>query len=246
MPPQRRQRILRIRPRQVGHALLLDQITSPREQLHQPRDHLLEQARELSAGGGSRRIEDGVALGAPNHPVEHQAVQVDIEIPRRAESLDQRDAACVGGGVLQSRLPENKPLDDPVHDAQHRCEQLGMGSAAQTGRSRPLTTPDSVFPGRRHRQSPCRGRPRSATSGHSSVTAVRQPIAGGPRRSRRQSRRWRTRPLPLSALNSARTSCLRCRRTVRSSRTRRWRTWGAATARPPPPHGQPRWRSHRR
>ncbi len=118
--------------------------------------------------------------------------------------------------------------------------------AAQTGRSRPLTTPDSVFPGRRHRQSPCRGRPRSATSGHSSVTAVRQPIAGGPRRSRRQSRRWRSRPLPLSALNSARTSCLRCRRTVRSSRTRRWRTWGAATARPPPPHGQPRWRSHRR
>jgi hypothetical protein len=75
---QRRQRILRIRLRQPGHALLFDQITSPREQFHQPRDDLPEHALELIAGGGSRRTEDGVALGAPNHLVEHPAVQVDV------------------------------------------------------------------------------------------------------------------------------------------------------------------------
>jgi hypothetical protein len=86
--------MIRILVRQPGHALLLDQITAPREQLHQPRNDLLEQARELIAGGGSRRIEDGLALGAPIYPVEHQAVQMDVEIRRRAESLASRSSGC--------------------------------------------------------------------------------------------------------------------------------------------------------
>jgi len=45
-----------------------------------------------------------------------------IEIPRRAESLDQRDAACVGSTSSQARLLDQKPRDDPVHDALHWCE----------------------------------------------------------------------------------------------------------------------------
>jgi hypothetical protein len=54
-------------------------------------------------------------------------VLMDVEIRRRAESLNERDHACVGGGALHSRLADQEPPDDPVHDAQHRCELLGMG-----------------------------------------------------------------------------------------------------------------------
>ncbi|MFN8990207.1 MAG: hypothetical protein ACK5YP_09420 [Betaproteobacteria bacterium] len=55
---------------------------------------------------------------------------MDIEIPCRAESLNERDAACVGSTSSQVRLLDQKPRDDPVHDAQHRCQQLGMGGAS--------------------------------------------------------------------------------------------------------------------
>jgi hypothetical protein len=87
-----------------------------REPLHQPRDDLLEQARELIAGGGARLLESGLWLGAPIYPVDHQVVQVDVEIPRRAESLDERDAAGVGSTSSQARLLDQKPRDDPVHN----------------------------------------------------------------------------------------------------------------------------------
>jgi hypothetical protein len=48
--------MIRIRVRQVGHALHFDQITSPRQQLHQPCDDLVEQALEFIVGGGTRLI----------------------------------------------------------------------------------------------------------------------------------------------------------------------------------------------
>jgi len=91
--------MIRIRVRKVGHALLLDQMAYAREHLHQPRDDLVEQALEFIVGGRARLLEGGLALSAPIYPVEHQAVQVNVEIPRRAESLNERDAACVGGGA---------------------------------------------------------------------------------------------------------------------------------------------------
>lgn len=50
---QRRQRLLRIRVQPVGHALLLDQTTSPRQQLYQPCDDLVEDALEFIVGGVS-------------------------------------------------------------------------------------------------------------------------------------------------------------------------------------------------
>jgi len=58
------------------------------------------------------QAKDGFALGAPNHTFGQQAVQVDIEIPRRAESLNERDAACVGSGALQSRLEARRAGGD--------------------------------------------------------------------------------------------------------------------------------------
>lgn len=50
---QRRQRDIRIDVRQVGHALLFDQMACARQHLHQPRDDLVEQARELSTAVGA-------------------------------------------------------------------------------------------------------------------------------------------------------------------------------------------------
>jgi hypothetical protein len=65
--------------------MLFDQMAWSGEHLHDPSDELVEQAIELIAAGGTRLLEDGFVLGAPIHPVEHQAVEVGIEIRRRAK-----------------------------------------------------------------------------------------------------------------------------------------------------------------
>jgi hypothetical protein len=60
---------------------------------------------ELIAGGRTRLLKDQLAFGAPIHAIEHQTVQIDIQVGRRAESLDQRDRAGVGCGAAQADLP---------------------------------------------------------------------------------------------------------------------------------------------
>ncbi len=65
------------------------------------------------------------AFGGPIDSIEHEAVQMDVEIGGRAETLDQGDGEGHGLGALESRLLGQKCGDDPVDDLQDRGEELG-------------------------------------------------------------------------------------------------------------------------
>ena len=45
------------------------------------------------------------------HPVQHQIVQVDVEIGGRAKALDQRDGTALAFVTLQRRVVQQMPLD---------------------------------------------------------------------------------------------------------------------------------------
>jgi hypothetical protein len=60
------------------------------------------------------------------HAVQHQAVQVNVEIGDDAKALYQRDRAAVGFVRLKTSLPEQVARDHPVHHLQHRRYQLGL------------------------------------------------------------------------------------------------------------------------
>ena len=62
---------------------------------------------------------------------------MDVQVGGRAESLDERDRAGVGYGAFEPRLLEQKARDDPVDDAQHRREQLGVRGATTSLAYRP-------------------------------------------------------------------------------------------------------------
>jgi hypothetical protein len=53
------------------------------------------------------------------HPVQHQAVQVNVQVGRGAEALDGRDRAAVGPVALETRLPEQVARDHG-HHRRHR------------------------------------------------------------------------------------------------------------------------------
>ena len=75
-------------------------------------------------------------LGAPIHAIEHQTVQMDIQVGCRANSLYQRNSAGVGCCAFEPRLLEHKPRDDAVDDAQHRCEQFTASNCAASVRGK--------------------------------------------------------------------------------------------------------------
>ena len=50
----------------------------------------------------------------PIHAVKLQAMQMDVEIGRRAEALDERDRTGVGLAAFESRLFDQKCGNDPV------------------------------------------------------------------------------------------------------------------------------------
>ena len=126
---------------QIGHLGLFDEITLAGEHPHQARDDPIEQAVELIAGGRARLLKDRFTLHAPIHPVEHETMQVDVDIGRRAESLDERHRAGVGGPSLAPCLLEQEPCNDPVHDTQHRGEQLRVGGEQNPQRDRKRQDP---------------------------------------------------------------------------------------------------------
>ena len=49
------------------------------------------------------------------------AVEVDVEVGRRAESLNEHDRAGIGGTSFQARLLEQKAREDAVNDASRRA-----------------------------------------------------------------------------------------------------------------------------
>jgi hypothetical protein len=89
----------------AGLPHLLDQHTPAREHLHQPGDDGAQQRVQFLVGGRTGLDETGHAIGvAAVHAVQHQAVQVDVEIGRGAEALDQRDGAALAFVATEPRV----------------------------------------------------------------------------------------------------------------------------------------------
>ncbi len=66
------------------------------------------------------------ALGATIDSIEHQAVQMDVEIGGRSETLDEGDRAGRGFGAFEARLLDQKCRYDAGDDLQDGREQVGM------------------------------------------------------------------------------------------------------------------------
>ena len=120
---------------QVRLALLFDQHTPTGEQLHRSGDDLEQHRLQCLIGRRGHLDERRLAIGAaPVHPVQHQAVQVDVEIGRRAKALDQRDRATLGRVYLEASLAEQEAREHAVHHLQNGRHQLGLCSQQQAQR----------------------------------------------------------------------------------------------------------------
>ena len=63
---------------------------------------------QLLDGAGAHFIEHRHAFAAAIHDIEHQAMQMDVEIGRGTEALDQGDRARVGFGWSDDRSPTGR------------------------------------------------------------------------------------------------------------------------------------------
>ncbi|MEO5735181.1 MAG: hypothetical protein ABIN96_00245 [Rubrivivax sp.] len=108
-------------------ALLVDEHPLAEEQLHHPgNDFVQHRLRHLVGWRGDLR-EDRFAFGvAPVHAVQQQAVQVDVQVGRRTNALNQRDRAAVSLLGLQSGLSEQEARNGAVHHLEHGRHQTGL------------------------------------------------------------------------------------------------------------------------
>ena len=83
----------------------------------------MQQRLQLLVGGEIGLDEYRPVIGAPIHAVQHQTMQVYVQVGRRAEALDQRDRAAVGFVGLEACLVEQVARDQAVHHLQHRRHQ---------------------------------------------------------------------------------------------------------------------------
>jgi len=72
---------------------------------------------------GAYGIYDGLGIHLAIHPIEHQRMQVDVQVRGRAEALDERDGT--GGGLIArlAGLLEEERGNRAMDDLQHRQEQ---------------------------------------------------------------------------------------------------------------------------
>ena len=63
------------------------------------------------------------------HAVQHQAVQVDVEVGRGSETLDQRDGAALTLVGAQAGIGQQMVRDPALHHLQHRRDRLRRCSA---------------------------------------------------------------------------------------------------------------------
>jgi hypothetical protein len=73
---------------------------------------------------------------APIHLVQHEAVQVKVEVGRRAEALDQRDGTAVAFVGLEPGSLEQMAREHALHHLQHRRDQLGLHGQQHAQRDR--------------------------------------------------------------------------------------------------------------
>jgi hypothetical protein len=58
--------------------------------------------------------------------VEEQHVEVNVQVERRAEALDQRHRACFARRACEARFPQDVTGDLSVHDPKDLRERLGI------------------------------------------------------------------------------------------------------------------------
>ena len=97
----------------------------------------MQQRNELVVGRCIRLDEGRRAIGAAAvHAVQHQTVQVDVEVGGRAEALDQGDRAALTLVALEPRVAQQVPFDHALHHLQHRRDQLGLRGQQHAQRDR--------------------------------------------------------------------------------------------------------------
>ena len=101
---QRRERAISFDLSEVVRALLLDEQALTGQQAHEARDDLRQQPLQRLDARGARLVEHRQARAVAIDSVEHQTVQVDIQIGGRAKPLDEGDGASVCVAVLYTRL----------------------------------------------------------------------------------------------------------------------------------------------
>jgi hypothetical protein len=88
-------------------------------------------------GGRASLDEAGRAISvATVHPVQDQAVQVDVQVGSRAKALDQRDGAALAFVALEPRVAQQMPLDHTLHHLPRRRDQLGLRAQQHAQRDR--------------------------------------------------------------------------------------------------------------
>jgi hypothetical protein len=118
-----------------GGPHLLDQNAPARQHLHQPGDDRVQQRVQFVVAGRTGFDEHRHAIGAASvHPVQHQAVQVDVQVGGRAKTLDQRDCAAMALRGLEPDVVQQMARDHALHHLQHRRDQLGLCGRQQTQR----------------------------------------------------------------------------------------------------------------
>ena len=73
-----------------------------------------------------RQVMAAAISAAAVHTVQHQTMQVDVEVGRRAEALDQRDRAALTLAGAQPDIGQQMARDHTLHPLQHRRDELGL------------------------------------------------------------------------------------------------------------------------
>ncbi|EKK97637.1 hypothetical protein VCHC61A2_3617 [Vibrio cholerae HC-61A2] len=94
------------------------------------------QLGQLRGGGRTGAVQAQFAprqLGGFHvHAVEPQHVEVDVQVQRAAETLDQRHRAALGAGAVDAGLIGQPAGDHALHDAQHRANGFWLAGEQET------------------------------------------------------------------------------------------------------------------
>jgi hypothetical protein len=113
-------------------------VTAPFLQRTQRARLLFLQQRVQSLFGGCGNLDElRYAIGAAAvHPVQRQAMQVNVQVRRRAEALNQRHRAAPALAGNKPRRIQQAALEHALHHAQHRRDPLGTAWSARGGSAR--------------------------------------------------------------------------------------------------------------
>ena len=88
----------------------------------------VEQALEFGLCRGAATVQAGPFIVERVDAIDEEHVQVDVEVQRRAESLDEGDGSGAGAGAhAQSGAADEEGGDRPVDDTQDLGEHRGAG-----------------------------------------------------------------------------------------------------------------------